>query len=267
MPDVHATITQQPRALVENIATAMETRAASPQQRAMLEAYLAHVGFPPLARVLEVGCGTGPVSGVLARRPGVGEVIGVDPSPVLLERARALRGGIPNLSFQEGDARALPVEDASFDVVVIHTVLSHIPGPEAALVEAFRVLRAGGWLAVFDGDYATLTASAGPADPLGACVEAFKASFIHDLWLVRRLPRLASAAGFGIVRFDSHGYVETTEPGYMLTVIDRGADALVADGSIAAELAAALKAEARRRAGSGAFFGHVAYASLVARRP
>jgi hypothetical protein len=52
----------------------------------------------------------------------------------------------------------------------------------------------------------------------------------------------------------------------MLTIIDRGADMLAAAGTIGAELAAALKAEARRRAEAGTFFGHIAYMSVIARR-
>jgi hypothetical protein len=68
------------------------------------------------------------------------------------------------------------------------------------------------------------------------------------------------------ISFRGHGYVEA-ENGYVMTVVDRGADFLVAGGRIGDELAAALKAEARRRVDGGAFFGHIAYASLIARKP
>jgi hypothetical protein len=66
--------------------------------------------------------------------------------------------------------------------------------------------------------------------------------------------------------FRSHGFVETYG-GYMLTVVDRGADMLCGSGRIGDETAAALKAEARRRVETGAFFGHIAYVSLTARKP
>ncbi len=49
--------------------------------------------------------------------------------------------------------------------------------------------------------------------------------------------------------------------------VDRGADALVASGRIGADMAAALKAEALRRVTAGTYFGHIAYMSLVARKP
>jgi len=74
--------------------------------------------------VVEIGCGTGAISRALAARPGVGEVTGVDPSPVFLDRARELSAGTANLSFRQGDGRDLPLPGASFDLAVMHTVLS-----------------------------------------------------------------------------------------------------------------------------------------------
>ena len=84
---------------------------------------------------------------------------------------------------------------------------------------------------------------------------------------VRRLGTLVRAAGWEVAGLRSHGYVENESPGYILTLIDRGADTLVAAGELGAPAADALKAEARRRVTAGEFFGHIAYASLIARRP
>jgi SAM-dependent methyltransferase len=176
-------------------------------------------------------------------------VVGVDPAPGLLTQARELSAYYTNLSFEEGDGRALAFPDASFDVVVLHTVLCHVPGPEQCVEEAFRLLRPGGWVAIFDNDPMTATVATGEFDPLQACVAA-----------------MVQSAGFHIVRQCSHGSVETTE-GYFVTILDRGADLLVAQGRIGAELAEALKAEARRRITAGQFFGHFAYVSLVAQKP
>jgi predicted ester cyclase len=85
--------------------------------------------------------------------------------------------------------------------------------------------------------------------------------------LVRRLRSLVAAAGFADADLESHGYVETTPATYTPTVVDFGADALARDGVIDAETASALKEEARRRIESETFFGHMAYASLLASRP
>jgi hypothetical protein len=84
---------------------------------------------------------------------------------------------------------------------------------------------------------------------------------------MRRLSALLRGCGFELGLARSHGFVETGDGGYMLTVIDRGADMLRASGTIGDELAAALKEEARRRVAAGGFFGHIAYASVIARKP
>jgi hypothetical protein len=63
----------------------------------------------------------------------------------------------------------------------------------------------------------------------------------------------------------SHGFVETAEADYMLTLVDRGADVLVASGRLGEPAAEALKAEAVGRVERDEFFGHIAYLSVIAR--
>jgi ubiquinone/menaquinone biosynthesis C-methylase UbiE len=251
MPDPYASIAEADPQLQERLAGTLELRASDAQQRAMLESYLADIRFPQEAKVLEVGCGTGAVSRVLASKPGVAKVVGVDPGPVFLAKARELGSGISNLQFEHADARSLKYKDSVFDIVVMHTVLCHVPGPERALAEAFRVLRSGGWLAVFDGDYATTTVALEDNDPLQSCADAAIDWLVHDRWLFRRLPELVRSAGFQHLKTRSHGYLETSDPTYMLTIVERGADFLVASGRVGPEAAAALKVEAKRRADGG----------------
>jgi ubiquinone/menaquinone biosynthesis C-methylase UbiE len=267
VPDVFANITQASEQMLAVIADVLELRAALPQQQAMLKAYLSDIVFRPGARVLEVGCGTGPVARVLAAWPNVFEVIGVDPSPALLEKARTLCSGLPaTLSFQEADGRALPFSESSFDVVILHTVLTHVPGPDALLAEAFRVLRPNGSVGICDGDFATATVATGDNDPLQSCVEAFVDGFVNDRWLVRRVTALVRAAGFEVSPLRSYGLVETVDASLTLTWIERGADAQASTGRIGPDSAAALKTEARRRVSAGTWFGYMAYASLIGRK-
>ena len=267
MPDPYASIAEADEGLQVRLADVLELRAADPQQRAMLDAYLSEIQLPSQAVVAEVGCGTGAITRVLAGMPAVKEAFGIDPSPVFIEKARQLAKGIPQLSFHTADGRALPFADASFDLVLFHTTLCHLPDPEAALREAHRSLRAGGWLAIFDGDYSTTTVAIDRFDPLQPAVDAMVANFLHSPFLVRRLRPILESGGFAISSLRSHGYTQTAEPAYMLTIIDRGADVLAASGSIGIEGAAALKSEARRRAKMGTFFGHISYVSVIARKP
>ncbi len=101
----------------------------------------------PGERVLDLGCGTGDLSFLAARRVGpAGEVVGVDISPEMLERARRrLRAKVSApIRFLLADALALPFPDHSFDVVLAGFVLRNLSSLSQGLREAFRVTRPGG---------------------------------------------------------------------------------------------------------------------------
>jgi ubiquinone/menaquinone biosynthesis C-methylase UbiE len=264
VPDVYATIAEADAAMQERLADVLELRAADPAQRAMLEDYAARLA--PSGELLEVGCGTGAITRHLATRPAVTHATGVDPSPLFVERARELAGDRP-VEFAVGDGRDLELGDETLDTVVFHTSLCHMPECERALEEAFRVLRPGGQIAVFDGDYATMTLATGARDPLQTCAEAVLDMLVHDPWLMRRIAPLLAAAGFADLRLQGHAYTSAGGTDYFLALVDRGADALAASGKARPELAAALKAEGRARMADGTFFGHIAYVSALARRP
>ena len=266
MPDLYATISEVAPELQERLAGVLELRAADERQRHMLRAYLSELEFPGQARVLEIGCGTGAVTRTLAGWPGVAAAVGVDPCATFVAKARELSAAVRNVSYEVADGRSLPLAEASFDVVVVHTTLCHVPEPQRLLAEAHRVLRSRGALAVFDGDYATATVGIGDFDPLEPCMDAFRSGFVHDQLLVRHLPGLIAAAGFHAQPTRSHGYVEAPEAGYLLTWVDRGAELLAAQGRIAPEAADALKAEARRRSAAGQWFGFCGFASVLARK-
>ncbi|HST18061.1 MAG TPA: methyltransferase domain-containing protein [Gaiellaceae bacterium] len=267
MPDIYATITEADAAILEQLAALLELRASDPQQREMRETYFGDLELQPDTLAVEIGCGTGAVTRALAAHSQVAEAVGVDPSPVFLEKARELAQDAADVTFLEGDARELPLEDASAGLVVFHTTLCHLPAPERALTEARRVLRDDGQLAVFDGDYATATLATGDHDPLQACADAAMAFLVHDRFLVRKLPALLESTGFQLVKLRGHSYVESPASlGYMLAIAERGAAALLGAGRIGAAAAEALEEEAHRRSDEREFFGHIAYVSVVAQK-
>jgi len=96
-------------------------------------------------RVLEIGIGSGlnlPFYGA-----GVSQVIGLDPSPVLLAMARdAARGTAAPLKLLEGSAESIPIEDGGVDTIVTTWTLCSVPEVERALADMRRVLRPGGRL-------------------------------------------------------------------------------------------------------------------------
>jgi ubiquinone/menaquinone biosynthesis C-methylase UbiE len=144
MPDVWAAVAELEPSAQERLAGVLEARGADAQQQAMRRQFLSGISFPAQARVLEVGCGTGVLTRVLAGWPNVEAVVGVDPAASLIQEARQLASGLANVSFEEADGRSLPFGDGSFDVVIFDSTLSHVPRPERALAEAHRVLRPAG---------------------------------------------------------------------------------------------------------------------------
>jgi ubiquinone/menaquinone biosynthesis C-methylase UbiE len=101
---------------------------------------------------LDVGCASGAVSILLSEGAPALSVVGLDLSEPMLRIAggRAGEGDGRGLCFVLGDARRLPFPDATFDLVVSHHTLHHLPEPEAMLAEMVRVARPGGWVAVRD---------------------------------------------------------------------------------------------------------------------
>jgi ubiquinone/menaquinone biosynthesis C-methylase UbiE len=109
---------------------------------------------PEGARLLEVGCGPGRLSILLARRYGL-DVTGLDLDPAMIERARANADrsgnrGARQPSFLVGDVSSLAFPDESFDVVVSTLSMHHWSDPTAGLTEIGRVLRPNGRALVWD---------------------------------------------------------------------------------------------------------------------
>jgi ubiquinone/menaquinone biosynthesis C-methylase UbiE len=195
MPDPYATIAETDATLQQRLADVLELRAADTQQQAMLRAYLSEIQVPRGAKALEIGCGTGAVSRALVELLKL-DVCGVDPSPVFVARARELGKHLAGFTVVDGDGRSLDFPDASFDLVVFHTTLCHVPNSESALREAHRVLAPDGWLAVFDGDYPSIRVAISEFEPLQVLVNAMVAHFVHNPWLTRRLQKTLASAGF-----------------------------------------------------------------------
>ncbi len=124
----------------------------------LAEVFADAVGVRRGQRAVDVGCGPGALTAVLAERLGAGAVVGVDPSPTFVEAARKRLTGVTIL---QGSAESLPLPDAGADAAVAQLVVQFMADPAAGLREMGRVTRPGGTVAacVWDG-------SAGGGGPL-----------------------------------------------------------------------------------------------------
>ncbi|WP_433624880.1 class I SAM-dependent methyltransferase [Halomicrococcus sp. NG-SE-24] len=180
---------------------------------------LADLDLPDRERVLDVGCGTGELTRVLAEEmagegDGTREVVGVDADPDLLAVAREHRG--PRQSFLAGDAHRLPFPDDSFDLVVCQALLVNLPDPERAVREFARVASDG--VAAVEPDNAAVSVDS-TVEREGELARRARAAFVAgadtDVALGGEGTREAfHDAGLRDVTTREHYHEKTVEPPY-----------------------------------------------------
>jgi|CXWL01.1.fsa_nt_gi SAM-dependent methyltransferase len=163
---------------------------------------LALASIRPGETVLDLGSGAG-FDALLAARQlaGTGRVIGVDMTPAMIAKAsrNAELAGFANVEFRLGEIEALPIADANVDLIISNCVINLSPEKPRVFVEAYRVLKSGGRLAISD----VVATKPLPADvraqlPLiGACIGGAS--------LVDEVKAMLAAAGFTRVEIELKG--------------------------------------------------------------
>ncbi|MCW5548208.1 MAG: metalloregulator ArsR/SmtB family transcription factor [Opitutaceae bacterium] len=104
----------------------------------------------PAITIADLGAGEGLVSQLLARRAK--QVWCIDNSPRMVEVGTELakKNGLANLAYKLGDIEQVPLPDRSVDLAILSQALHHAQHPQAAVNEAYRILRPGGQLLVLD---------------------------------------------------------------------------------------------------------------------
>lgn len=157
----------------------------------------------PLATgsVLEIGVGTG-LNGPFYETGSVGRLVGIEPDPHMLKRARARYAELGlAIELVQCGAESIPFDDASFDVVVLTFVLCTIPDPVAAVAEMVRVLRPGGTLLFAEhtaSDHGVTRAVQGFVNPVWG-------SFAGGCHLNRDAVQLLTDGGLVIEEVHGHG--------------------------------------------------------------
>jgi ubiquinone/menaquinone biosynthesis C-methylase UbiE len=262
-------INEQNAATLERFIERLEYRGTDPTFVAYRDEYLKLVDLPPTGTVLDLGCGTGVVTRALAARDGfAGTVTGVDQSPEFIAAAQRLAadGGVDDrIAFVVGDVHALDLPAASVDAVVAHTLISHVRDPLVVLGEAGRMVRPGGSVAVFDGDYGSLTFDC--SDPrLGESMErAVQSMIMSSPRVMRELPRLLSQVGLQLIATQAHVYAEAGSSSFMLNLAKTYGPLVASTGLLPSSDVDAWLADQSRSAEDGTFFAACNYYAYVAR--
>lgn len=104
-------------------------------------------------KVLDVGCGSGNYTNVLAQRFPNSMFTGLDYSQVAIQKANRIKGekGLTNITFTTGDAHSLPDDwTESFDFVFVYDVLHDLPDPHKALGQIYKVLKNDGCFSLIE---------------------------------------------------------------------------------------------------------------------
>jgi SAM-dependent methyltransferase len=169
---------------------------------------LAALDLPGRERVLDVGCGTGEFSRVLAAETD-GEVVGCDADPALLAVARE------HVPVVAGDATRLPVCDGAFDLVACQALLVNLPDPSAAVREFARASR--DLVAVVEPDNAAVTVDS-TVDREPGLARAARAAYIAgstvDPALGADAADVLRDAGLDVVATSRYDHTRTIEPPY-----------------------------------------------------
>jgi ubiquinone/menaquinone biosynthesis C-methylase UbiE len=270
-PDVYGRTFEMDAPALAAIAERLEARGDHPFIAAVIDEYMAGLVQSPPDKVLEIGCGTGAVVRAIARRPEVkGSITAIDISPQLIQTAQniAQEGGLGGrIEFRVGDAHGLDLPEGSFDVVIMHTLVSHVAQPAEVLAEGRRLLRPGsGRLVVFDGDFASWTFATSAADVGEATDRAVQRGIVAQPRAMRALPRLLAEVGLDLNWSRAYAVADVGRADFWLSSIASFRVLLPVAGTMTQAEADAYVTELERASAENRFFGACNFYTYVAQR-
>jgi ubiquinone/menaquinone biosynthesis C-methylase UbiE len=251
---------------IDTIATRLEARRGSVRYMRMLQEYLEAINLAATQSILALGCGTGVEVREVLRRPDFrGRVTAIDISADLVEIGNGLaeqEGFASRIEWLVGDAQDLRLSDGAFDLVLAHTLVSHVPDPKLVVQKAARVVRPGGTVVIFDGDYATMTFGVDRKMD-----ERIISGVIANPRVMRAMPRLLREVGLKLV--DSRGWVltEIGRADFFLASLQSYPVLLPKAGVATLEETQAFVARQLRASEEGTFFAGYNFYAMIAERP
>ena len=269
--DVYGNTDRLNASVLEVIVVRLEARGEHPRFQQMLQEYLDAMQLDGDLTVLDVGCGTGVATRAILSRSGFrGHVTGIDLSDYLIGVAQRLSseaGHGARVEFREGDTRSLALPNDHFDAVVAHTVLSHVDAPLKSIQEMARVVKPGGMIGIFDGDYASLTFSHPEPEEGKRYDELIHNGIITQARVMRQMPLLLKRVGLQLEHSFFYVLAEAGRAEFWLPALESFRKLLPAAGVLTAEEADMWVDARLQEAEEGVFFASSNYCSYIARKP
>jgi SAM-dependent methyltransferase len=255
---------------VKTIVQRLEYRAQEPTFAKMRERYFDLLSLKDAANVLDLGCGTGAATRAIARRSDFsGEVTGTDLSHKFIAAAERLaneEGLDQRIKFAAGDGQGDQANDGTYDIVVAHTLVSHVADPEKVIREAKRLLRAGGKFAIFDGDYASLAYAATDNVVADRVIAGAQAAACAHPEIMRHLPAMLKDNGFFVQDGIFDVYVDVGESAFMIGIMEYITPIVIGSGQVDEVDGKTLLADLRKRNEDGRFFGSCNFYAYIAEK-
>ncbi|TCK32862.1 methyltransferase family protein [Paraburkholderia sp. BL8N3] len=201
----------------------------------------------------------------LLRQPAFkGRVTAVDISATPIEtgkRIAAQQDLDDRIEWLVDDAQNARLSDAAFDLVIAHTLVSHVPEPNKVIQQAARVVRPGGTVVVFDGDYATLTFGVDPDMD-----ERIRSVLIANPRILRSMPQILKDAGLKLVDSMGWAFTEIGHADFFLAGRESFSTLLPKTGVATPEEVGTFVASQLRSSENGTFFAGYNFYAMIAQR-
>ncbi len=270
MPDVFQILDEVDADKQNMVADRLETRAQMAQFAALRERYFDRVELPSRGRIHELGCGTGAVCRAIASRPGFqGTIVGSDLSAILIEKAKKLsaEAKLQNIEFYQADGQGSDAHEGQYDMVLAHTVISHVADPMAFLQEALRLTKPGGKVVIHDGDYASMTFRTQNPELDDKMPGLFMKAIVANPYVMREMPRLLQGLNVEVTQAIADVVFEVGGGEFFSNFAKSYAPIAIAAGTVEEADATAWNQSIARALAENTFFGSCNFYTYCAIKP